>query len=322
MEGCLLNRVVNGYGEKNITIVFYPNHGAGFCNNFRAIRSFFLLSALYGYRFRGNSLLYFIFVVLWGDYFSVMDDRLQSLQYFGKECARTSFRQIVRESLNASCYFITHMHDLTNYIYSNANSSIRMRSLFHELPDKRILTKQLSHLLFNLKKPLKEQAQQIGERMNPPLIGLQIRTGGNLASFKDSASYIKMDNLVNVINLINTIITNNKLENGTIFLSTDSAVVQDHLKRVIHKVVTADVYQIGHTARGRTDYNDSFVKRAVIDLFLLSRCDYLIVTKGSSFGDTAVILSSVNTVFQVSCHVCAETVSFEQSINQTVHWCP
>ena len=71
-----------------------------------------------------------------------------------------------------------------------------------------------------------------------------------------------------------------------------------------HKVMTADVYQIGHTARGRTDYDNSFVKRAVIDLYLLSRCDYLIVTKGSSFGDTAVILSSVNSVFQISCRVC------------------
>ena len=304
MEGFLLNRVINGYGENNVTIVFYPNRGAGFCNNFRAIRSFFLLSSLYGYRFRSNYLVYSQSVVLWGDYFSVMDERLQSLQYSGKACYHTSFQQIVQESLNATCYFITQMHDLTDFIYKNENCSIRIRSLFHGIPNQRALIKRLSHLLFNLKKPLIEQARRIGQQMNPPLIGLQIRTGGGLADFKDSASYIKMDKLDFVTDLLNTIIKKSELEDGTIFLSTDSTVVQDHLKNMTHKVMTADVYQIGHTARGRTDYDNSFVKRAVIDLYLLSRCDYLIVTKGSSFGDTAVILSSVNSVFQISCRVC------------------
>lgn len=92
-----------------------------------------------------------------------------------------------------------------------------------------------------------------------------------------------------------------ELEDGIVILSI---VVQDDLYEMTYIVIIAGVYQIGHTAKGRTNYDDSFIKRAVIDLYLLSRCGYLTVTKRSSFGDTAVILSSANAVFQISCHVC------------------
>lgn len=299
IEGVLLKRVING-GEKNTTtVVFYPNHGAGFCNDFRAIRSFFFLSALYGYRFRSIYSGYCLSVVLWGDFFSVMDERLQYLQYSGQQCQGTSFQQIVRGSLNGSCYFITHMHDLTEFIFKNENCTRRMLNLFQEIPDQRTISKQLSHLLFHLKRTLREQARMIEKEMNHPLIGLQIRTGSGLADFKDSASYMTMDRMSHVNSLIESIIRNG-LSNSTIFLSTDSNAVQEYMKNTTYNVVTADVYQIGHTARGRPGYDDSFIKRAVIDLYLLSRCDYLIVTKGSSFGDTAVILSSVTSVLVIS----------------------
>ena len=139
----------------------------------------------------------------------------------------------------------------------------------------------------------------IEKEMNHPLIGLQIRTGSGLTDFKDSASYMTMDGINHVNSIIESIIRNG-LSNSTIFLSTDSNAVQEYMKNTTYNVVTADVYQIGHTARGRPGYDDSFIKRAVIDLYLLSRCNYLIMTKGSSFGNPAVILSSVTSVFVIS----------------------
>ena len=80
-----------------------------------------------------------------------------------------------------------------------------------------------------------------------------------------------------------------ELEDGIVILSI---VVQDDLKTMIHSSIRflSDVGLI--------------TEQEYQSVYLLSRCGYLTVTKRSSFGDTAVILSSANAVFQISCHVC------------------
>ena len=66
-------------------------------------------------------------------------------------------------------------------------------------------------------------------------------------------------------------------------LSTDSNLVEEELRaKYGEMIVTASGYRRGHSKTGAKDA-DGFT-RAVIDLLLLSRCDYLVLTSHSTFS--------------------------------------
>ena len=81
-------------------------------------------------------------------------------------------------------------------------------------------------------------------------------------------------------------------EKVVIFLATDSKEVYTLLSRKYRlPIIMASYYSVGHSAELRGYGNIDYINRAMIDLQVLSNCDYLLTTFTSSFGNTASYLS-------------------------------
>ena len=74
------------------------------------------------------------------------------------------------------------------------------------------------------------------------------------------------------------------------FISTDSSVVERKLKALYpEQVIVLDSFRRGHSSLVKSNRNGFF--RAVMDISVLSRCEYLILTNHSSFGMIARMVS-------------------------------
>lgn len=130
------------------------------------------------------------------------------------------------------------------------------------------------------------------------MIGIQLRHGGTTANYHERR--IQGDYAMNVaLNEVAKYMNSHGLNrnNTYLYISTDSNVVLEKIKRVVSEtgvdfVYHMDDYSIGHSATGKSgrlgkNVWNSFYHRALMDMFILKDSDYLIVSQGSSFGRIA-----------------------------------
>lgn len=128
------------------------------------------------------------------------------------------------------------------------------------------------------------------------MIGLQLRVGGGRANFAEK-EMLDWKGVGNAIQLVKDHMAKANLGSKDVYLfvSTDSDYVARYIRKVFkscHCVYSANEYKIGHSAFGSTkQYSKKrwreATKRAIIDLMILKDCDYLVVTRKSSFGKFA-----------------------------------
>ena len=129
-----------------------------------------------------------------------------------------------------------------------------------------------------------------------PVLGVQIRTAGRLADKKESMSFINETALQEIPQLILDTIVKFQFS-GTlkgIYLSTDSPLAENLIHRTIgmyYPILTTNLFRRYHTI---DDPDDSIVKRAIIDVFMLAACDGLLTTKGSGFGALSSTLTATH----------------------------
>ena len=89
---------------------------------------------------------------------------------------------------------------------------------------------------------------------------------------------------------------NKVYNNKTIYLSTDSEILIDDIKKQLRNnvVITSNDYKIGHSGINRFSNGSHIigVKRAIVDAIVASQCNPLYVTLNSTFGKMISFLSN------------------------------
>ena len=124
------------------------------------------------------------------------------------------------------------------------------------------------------------------------LIGFQIRMGSGSADFTDSHTFLKMDAVQRFVERGEEYRIQRGIEASRVkwFISTDSSKVERKLRQLYpERVLVADGLHRGHSQQKSSSLT-SF-RRAVVDLSVLSHCEYLVLTNHSSFGMIARMVS-------------------------------
>ena len=178
-------------------------------------------------------------------------------------------------------------------IPENANKLVKM-GLFDSTPSNEEVSHLISLVLFRLKDSLRKQADAFFSEYPRPRLGLQVRTGGTVSNTHEESLFYSLEKVDPIMSFVKSFAQNNTLSNVTLFLSTDSNQMVNAIReKSPFPIVMLNAYSIGHSSPLRNGNSlSSSLKRAVMDIYLLSKCDYLITTRSSSFGDTAAFLSS------------------------------
>lgn len=117
------------------------------------------------------------------------------------------------------------------------------------------------------------------------LFGMHIRMGNAGGSFKDSHTFLQLNEIWRYPNAIEMVIKQRNLDiqNTRWVLCTDSDKAEEELRRRYGElIVTSQDFKRGHSKTGAKD-DDGF-SRAVIDMLLLSKCNFLVLTRHSTYS--------------------------------------
>lgn len=178
----------------------------------------------------------------------------------------------------------TEASDTVNY-----ESHLRIRSqiarlLFSPIPEIAYLAEQNVQAW---------KRQQQGQH----IVGIQLRTGGYVASTHESERFLFMSSLSLLYEEVSHLMKKNgwSADDTTLFVSSDSGIVmravQQHYESQIRVVNTAG-YRQGHSSPYKNaGKHFVYLKRAILDLLLLSNSDFVLYTHKSSYGKLAMRLS-------------------------------
>ena len=124
------------------------------------------------------------------------------------------------------------------------------------------------------------------------LIGFQIRMGSGGSDFADSHTFLKMDSLQKFIDFAEAYRIQRGIEPSRVrwYVSTDSSKAERKLRELYPaRVLSGSSHRRGHSQQKSANLLE--FRRAVVDLNVLSRCEYLVLTNYSSFGMIARMVS-------------------------------
>lgn len=215
----------------------------------------------------------------------------------GRALRRNHLDHLVRKpALVIDCFTDVSPHFLLNKHYE---STLRSINLWHEqTPHLHQLRNLLNELFLYPREPLCSLANSyISRLLRKVFIGVQVRIGGQ-RYFKEDRRFLYMANVSLFFNAIDGFVRRSSIQprDFQIFVSTDTpSVISYFQNRYPGKVVTVSEFQIGHSARAKSmfqGHGEQFTQRAIVDLLILQRADFLVVTKDSSFGTLATQLQS------------------------------
>lgn len=133
----------------------------------------------------------------------------------------------------------------------------------------------------------------IQPHQNKFLLGIHIRFGSSGGTFRDSHEFLKPQSVWLFATQAETVLKRKgiRLEDSIWILSTDSDKAEEQLREKYGNIIVTNTsYKRGHSKTGAK--NAEGYTRAVIDISLLSRCDYLILTRHSTFSEIAGMMSA------------------------------
>lgn len=233
---------------------------------------------------------------------SVNSSLIQSYFFFatlaqGRALRRNHLDSLVRKpAIIVDCFTDVTPHFLLNKHYK---STLEGLNLWHEqTPHLHQLRNLLNELFLYPREPLCSLANSyISRLLHKVFIGVQVRIGGQ-RYLKEDRRFLYMENVSLFFDAIDGFARRSALQprDFHVFVSTDTpSVISLFQKRYPGSVVTTSEFQIGHSARAKSVFKGNgelFTKRAIIDLLVLQRADFLVITKDSSFGLLAAQLQS------------------------------
>ena len=214
----------------------------------------------------------------------------------GRALKRNHLNQLTkRKALLIDCFTDVTHHFLNNNAYRSTLTNLHLWSKSSPfLPN-------VVDLLFEYtmmpKQPLCSLINKyIHSLLQRVFIGVQVRLGGKSVFYNDK-EFLQMDDLAQFASAIASYMRNRGLSNSDVFvfLSTDNKrVISFFQERFGNSLQMVKEYAIGHSApnKNRFDFQNApdYTKRAIMDLLILQRADFLVVTEGSTFGKLATRL--------------------------------
>ena len=273
----LLNR------NRKKTFVFKPKRCAGVANNLRSIRGMMMLSMANNANF----------CIKYPDFFTIMNDSFKFLNCPSTlKTVQWKHDYAVSWATRGDCNY--HINRSVEIQTSDdlAPSFFKCKYFYNEIKvnshivNSKPLYQYLSNYIFKPKKYIVDYAESVLSKMQGIKVGIQLRFGGNTAASKEREQFLNPNSMNFYISQILNVTS--KINSGyTLFLSTDSPSIQKSLSPLNATIVTADKYTVGHTNR----YQLQFLQRAITDIYILSRCDILLHSQGSSYGSFASAIS-------------------------------
>ena len=273
----LLNR------NRKKTFVFKPKRCAGVANNLRSIRGMMMLSMANNANF----------CIKYPDFFTIMNDSFKFLNCPSTlKTVQWKHDYAVSWATRGDCNY--HINRSVEIQTSDdlAPSFFKCKYFYNEIKvnshivNSKPLYQYLSNYIFKPKKYIVDYAESVLSKMQGIKVGIQLRFGGNTAASKEREQFLNPNSMNFYISQILNVTS--KINSGyTLFLSTDSPSIQKSLSPLNATIVTADKYTVGHTNR----YQLQFLQRAITDIYILSRCDILLHSQGSSYGSFANAIS-------------------------------
>ena len=154
------------------------------------------------------------------------------------------------------------------------------------------------------------------------LIGLQIRMGSGGADFRDSHRFLHFSAVSMFVSLAEEYRKAHGYSENQVkwFLSTDSSKVEKNLMDSFpDRVIVMESFRRGHSSQEKSNRNGFY--RAVLDVTVLSRCEFIVLTNHSSFGMIARMLTTKSSFAIVPAigysSVCFKGISVQCSCHQT-----
>ena len=164
---------------------------------------------------------------------------------------------------------------------------------------------------------LKERAR-IGPKTNQ--IGAHVRCGGALADSVERTSMVTPEILATVPDEITRLVnTSHVPENDVyLYLSTDSTIAYRNISEALYpmRVVTTDLYHRGHTTTNRVE--TQAIKRAYIDLYLMSESQRLLLSSHSSFSRIIRWMSGAENVTYIQAPYSFGEAKYRSQVNRPV----
>ena len=121
------------------------------------------------------------------------------------------------------------------------------------------------------------------------MIGIHIRVGGEQLKWHDRTSFMTERGVARAIALLSNRIRQKK-ERVRAFVASDSEAILNRFKSLFPgRVISVSSFPLRHVGMNASREG---IARCLLDLFLLSRCDELVLTKDSHFSMTAAHLAS------------------------------
>ena len=171
----------------------------------------------------------------------------------------------------------------------NYESYLRIRSQIA-----RLLFTPTPEIVYLAEQNLQAWKQQ---REEQHLVGIQLRTGGYVASTHESERFLFISSLSLLYEEVEHLMKKNgwSAEDTTLFVSSDSGIMMGNVLQHYQnqmRVVKTIGYRQGHSSPYKNGGKHLvFLKRAILDLLLLSNSDYVLYTHKSSYGKLAMRLS-------------------------------
>ena len=289
------NSILNVYSpSKNANVLlFHPNGYAGIGNNYRAICGLAVLSIAFQSRF----------CIHWNAYFEAMDDSLQifncsdiqekNLTYVFK--VKDWIQNIMTMGKLDMSYKTVTISDLGPVVLNDTkirkflyNKGI-IQSPFESYDN---IYRIIARDLLRPKRELRTYIDSILWSMYPSVsVGVQLRIGGNYSNTPEGHQFIRMEQMPFVLEKISSIIKNIHSK-PIIYLSTDSNYTKEWIQQLNLTIVEANRYPSGHSSSNKSRFlHTLYTLRAIVDLHVLTHCDYMIVTGFSSYGILAARMS-------------------------------
>lgn len=158
-------------------------------------------------------------------------------------------------------------------------------------------------IMYNPKKAIireiRKERQRIGSSANQ--IGVHIRCGGNLADKREQTAMITPERLSTVPDELKKVMNYSSIPRNKlyVYLSTDSSLAEENITRALYPipVKTTSLYKRGHTTWGWASVPT--IWRSLIELFLTSQADYLLLTSTSTFSHAIRWMSHAKVVHEI-----------------------
>lgn len=208
----------------------------------------------------------------------------------GRAIRRNHLNKLTKKkSLVIDCFTDVTPHFLENKLYQSTWEKLNLWK--DQEPHIENVVGLLYELVMYPKQPLCNLIVQYADKLlKRRMIGVQVRIGGKRTTYEDK-QFLELSDLEHFFNRIDNYMVSNHLKQDDVyvFLSTDDPGITSRFKNKYgNSVFAVKEFTIGHSSpnKNRLQRNriEQFTKRAIVDLLLLQRADYLLYTNTSSYG--------------------------------------